>query len=155
MKHTIKSARRAGIELHKTRDTWDRPSGAKLSALYLAQNGQEINADAVNETCFNHFFFTLSGNKTQGTSKNAGTGKIFPRLQNYLNRDRALFNYDRWADKLCFTALGKSKLLGKTRSKVSVSTLKKFKGVTFKTRKTVLTKADKKKISTQLVNHLS
>lgn len=156
MKQTIKKIKTSGIKLTENRGEFTRPSAAIIAALELSMQGINPNANKIDQFVFDQFYFTLAGNKTRGKSKNRGDGRLFKRLDSYLNKYPDLFKYDRFKDALIFTDLGRAKLFNETRKRVSFLQMKKFtQEVNFKQRKTVLTKADQTKVSTMFALHIT
>lgn len=156
-KETLTSVKNAGLLNIKKNGSLTRPCAAICSAIELTQEGKDASAVALDEHCFDVTGFTLSGNKSKGTSKNSGgTGKLYTRLNDYLNRDRSLFTYDRYKDQITFTEKGKALFLKQKRVKINFSRVDREKApqVKFKSRKAIITKADYKKISKQLVSHI-
>ena len=155
MKQTIEKLQKAGVKLTTNKGEFTRPSAAKIAAVELTAQGENINAETLDNWVFENMYFTLSGNKTKGTSKNSnGNAKLFQRLDNYLNADRELFCFDRFTDTLSFTDRGRAKLLSSKRSRVKLTTKRAFEDVTFKARKSIVTKGDHKKVSPRLIDHL-
>lgn len=156
MKQSIENIQKAGVNLTTNKGEFTRPSAAIIAATELSNQGENVNAHSIDDFVFSNFYFTIAGNKTQGKSKNSGDGRLYKRLDTYLNKNPQLFTYDRFADKLVFTDLGKSKLLKAKRQRVSFAKVKTLtQNIEFKTRKTILTKSDKKKISDMFAMHVT
>jgi len=143
------------FELKTINHEYTRKTAAILSTLALIKNDTVLSAEAIDNQCFDFFNFTLAHNKTAGKTK---SNLLKRRLPKYL--DNHLFTYDALSDLVVLTAQGTSVLLKQIRENVSIKMItheakKAYESITFKGRKSIVTKADSKRVSSMLLNHLN
>lgn len=151
-----------GFELKTHQGEYTRKTASILSTLSLIQKQQTLTSQSIDNECFELFYFTLSNNKSQGSTK---SNLLKRRLPKYL--DNQLFKYSAITDLVELSNQGKAQLLKDVRQRVTVNDIskavkrvhaEKLKALkakcSFKGRKSIVTKADNKKVSKMLLNHL-
>lgn len=141
-----------------------RRTAMRSAIVSLGFDKTPLTKAAINNKCFELFFFTLDFNKSSGMTK---PSSLVRRLKNDMKCEE-LMSYNPISDLVVFTEKGKSLLLKSKRVAVTVNAIAesvkrvhatKLKALqdkcSFKGRKSVLTKADSKKVSFMLFNHLS